>query len=131
MKAQTLPEVIRAFDTRPLAGQELKEWFIDRPGNPMEEMKIYLQGLALADMPVKLLFTGHSGCGKSTVLNKLAEEIKKQLLLLRWGYDNEFLGVTEWRGGCPLCPRTALALQSGEVSHHFGPRSAQLWGPGH
>jgi hypothetical protein len=42
MKAQTLPEVIRAFDPmHPLVGQELKEWYIDRPGNPLERMKIY------------------------------------------------------------------------------------------
>ena len=44
MKAQTLPQVIRAFDPmHPLSGQELKEWYIDRPHNPLELMKIYLQ----------------------------------------------------------------------------------------
>lgn len=83
MKAQTLPEVIRVFDPmHPLVGQELKEWYIDRPGNPLERIKIYLQGLGLADRPVKLLFTGHMGSGKSTTLNKLAEEIKRQFFIV-------------------------------------------------
>ncbi len=83
MKAKTLPEVIRAFDPmHPLAGQELKDWYIDRPGNPLARMKTYLQGLGLADQPVKLLFTGHMGGGKSTTLNKLAEELKRQFFIV-------------------------------------------------
>jgi DNA-binding protein Fis len=83
VKAQTLPEVIRAFDPmHPLVGQELKDWYIDRPGNPLERMKIYLQGLGLANKPVKILFTGHMGSGKSTTLNKLAEELKRQFFIV-------------------------------------------------
>jgi hypothetical protein len=83
VKAQTLPEVIRAFDPmHPLRGQELKEWYIDRPGNPLERMKIYLRDLALHDTPVKILFTGHAGSGKSTTLNKLAEELKGQFFIV-------------------------------------------------
>ena len=83
MKAQTLPEVIRAFDPmHPLMGQELKDWYIDRPGNPLGRMKIYLQGLGLMKQPVKILFTGHMGCGKSTTLNKLAEELKRQFFIV-------------------------------------------------
>ena len=63
MRAQTLPEIIRFFDPmHPLEKQELKDWYIDRPGNPLEEMKIYLQGLGLVNppQPVKILFTGQS-----------------------------------------------------------------------
>jgi len=83
MRAQTLPEVIRYFDPmHPLSGNELKEWYIDRPGNPLEEMKIYLQGIGLDGTPLKMLFTGHSGSGKSTVLNKLAEELKGQFFIV-------------------------------------------------
>jgi hypothetical protein len=83
MKAQTLPDVIRAFDPmHPLRGEELKEWYIDRPGNPLKRMEIYLQGLGLANEPVKLLFTGHVGSGKSTTLNKLAEELKRRFLIV-------------------------------------------------
>ncbi len=83
MRADTLPEVIRAFDpTQPLRGQALRDWYIDRPGNPLKQIKIYLQGLGLANQPVKILFTGHVGSGKSTTLNRLAEEIKRQFLIV-------------------------------------------------
>jgi hypothetical protein len=83
VKAQNLPEVIRAFDPmQSLMGQELKDWYIDRPGNPLTRMKIYLQGLGLANQPVKILFTGHVGSGKSTTLNKLAEDLKRQFFIV-------------------------------------------------
>jgi hypothetical protein len=83
VKAQTLPEVIRAFDPmHPLVGQELKDWYIDRPGNPLTRMKVYLQGLGLANQPVKILFTGHVGSGKSTTLNKLAEDLKRRFFIV-------------------------------------------------
>lgn len=83
MKAKTLPEVIRAFDPhRPLRDDELKTWYIDRPGNPAEEIKIYLQGVGLHNEPVRLLFTGHTGSGKSTELNRLATAIKSQFFIV-------------------------------------------------
>ena len=67
MKARDLPAVIRAFDPQcSLVGRELKDWYINRPSNPLERMKIYLQGLGLSNQPVKILFTGHVGSGKST-----------------------------------------------------------------
>lgn len=82
-KATTLAEVIRYFNPmQPLRGDELKSWYIDRPGNPADKMEKYLQGLALNDMPVKILFTGHRGNGKSTELNKLSEKIKNQFIAL-------------------------------------------------
>ena len=83
MKAQTLPEVIRAFDPhQPLRGEELTTWYIDRPGNPAEEIKIYLQGVGLQDQPVRILFTGHTGSGKSTELNRLAVALKNQFFIV-------------------------------------------------
>jgi len=83
MKAKMLPEAIRVFDPRePLNGPELAELYVNRPGNPLNEMKIYLQGMALHGEPVKLLFTGHVGSGKSTELNKLTEELRNQFFIV-------------------------------------------------
>lgn len=82
MKAKTLAEAIRFFDpTHALQGQELKDWYVDRPGNPLKKMETYL-GLALNNMPVKILFTGHVGSGKSTALNQLAETIKNRFFIV-------------------------------------------------
>jgi hypothetical protein len=89
VKAKTLAEVIRFFDpTHPLQGQELKDWYVDRPGNPLKKMETYL-GLALNDMPVKILFTGHVGSGKSTGLNKLAEAIKNRFFIVSFNAARE------------------------------------------
>jgi DNA polymerase III delta prime subunit len=83
MKAQTLADVVRVFDPRsPLEGDRLTDYYVDRPGNPLARIKTYVQGLALADQSVKLLFTGHVGSGKSTALNKLAEELKRQFFIV-------------------------------------------------
>jgi len=83
MKATTLADAITVFNPRePLVGKELVEFYVDRPGNPLERMKIYLQGIGLRGEPVKLLFSGHRGSGKSTELNKLAEALKNQFFIV-------------------------------------------------
>jgi hypothetical protein len=82
-RATQLADVIRLFDPRkPLRGEALERFYIDRPGNPLQRMLIYLQGLGLNDQPVKLLFTGHVGSGKSTELNKLAIRLKRQFFIV-------------------------------------------------
>lgn len=81
MKAQTLTEAIAIFNPRePLMGDRLVEFYVDRAGNPMESMKMYLLGLR--SQPVKLLFSGHRGSGKTTELNRLAETIKRQFFIV-------------------------------------------------
>ena len=80
-RAENLADAIRLFDPRkPLSGEALQDFYIDRPYNPLKQMRIFLQGLA--DEPVKLLFTGHVGSGKSTELNKLATLLKNQFFIV-------------------------------------------------
>lgn len=83
MQAQTLSDVIRVFDPRePLRGDALTEFYVERPGDPLNEIKIYLQGIGLRGEPVRLLFTGHPGSGKSTELNRLTQELKHQFFIV-------------------------------------------------
>lgn len=73
MKAINLVQVLRFFDPREaLRGQHLAHWFVQRPGTPRRRL-----GIALKEQhdPQKVLFVGHRGTGKSTELNKLAEEL--------------------------------------------------------
>jgi len=82
-RADDLAGVIRLFDPRkPLSGEALQAFYIDRPGNPLQRMQTYLQGLGLAGQPVKLLFTGHVGSGKSTELNRLATLLKSRFFIV-------------------------------------------------
>ena len=77
MKAVNLEQVIRLFDpTKPLTGQLLNQWFVPRKGSPRPRLKISLK--SQYDEPQKALLIGHRGSGKSTELNKLAEEIGDQ-----------------------------------------------------
>ncbi len=82
-KAKSLAEVIRLFDPRqPLRGETL-QFYISRPHNPLQKLETYLRGVALVGMPVKVLFTGHVGSGKSTELNKLSERLENDCFIVR------------------------------------------------
>ncbi|MFN8494069.1 MAG: hypothetical protein U0350_41105 [Caldilineaceae bacterium] len=75
MKAINLQQVIRFFNpAEPLRGQHLRDWFVERPNTSRGRVRILLE---TALEPQKLLFVGHRGSGKSTELNKLAEELEK------------------------------------------------------
>ncbi len=73
MRAINLAQVVEYFDPKEiLRGQHLRDWFVQRPGTPRQRLKIALE---TQRDPQKILFVGHRGAGKSTELNKLAEEI--------------------------------------------------------
>lgn len=73
MKAVNLEQAIRFFDPRrPLTGAELNYWFIERKDTPRYRLEAFLRSQI---EPVKLLFVGPRGSGKTTELNKLAEAL--------------------------------------------------------
>jgi hypothetical protein len=74
VKANNLEQIVRFFDPKEaLRGQHLRSWFVERAGTPRTRLKIALE---TQREPQKILFVGHRGTGKSTELNKLAEEIQ-------------------------------------------------------
>ncbi len=69
------------------------EFWVDREGNPFGELKAQL--LASTD-PIKLLFAGHRGSGKSTELNRLmAEEDVKNRFLIVYFTAKETLDLSD------------------------------------
>ncbi len=83
MKASNLIEAIQIFDPRePLKGVELKSFYVNRPDNPRTDMMNLIQSMGLHGNHVKILFTGHTGSGKSTELNKLAEQLKNRFFIV-------------------------------------------------
>lgn len=69
-------EVIDVFlPNRALDGPELVAFYTDRGATARADMRVYLQRTKITRVPVKMLFTGHTGSGKSSELNKLAEEL--------------------------------------------------------
>jgi Cdc6-like AAA superfamily ATPase len=74
MKATSLEQVIVFFDPREsLSNYRLEKWFIPREHSPRGLLK---KLLSTTVTPQKILLIGHRGTGKSTELNKLAEEIE-------------------------------------------------------
>ncbi len=81
MQAKTIEEALNLFDPhRPLLDEEdVKDFFVSRTNSPLEEMTTFL-GHA-TDFP-KILLSGSPGCGKSTELAKLRENLKKKFHII-------------------------------------------------
>jgi len=80
MKATDLEQVVRNFDPRKaLSGEALHSWFVARENSPRGRMKTVLR---VQHEPQKILLVGHRGSGKSTELNKLAEEVAAQFQVI-------------------------------------------------
>lgn len=73
-QAKDLNQMFLVFDPmEPLTGFQLKDYYIDREKNPTNRLKNFLLSDPMKND--KILFAGHRGCGKSTELNKLSEDI--------------------------------------------------------
>ena len=69
------------------------EFYVNRPNNPMDELKTYLINSPGDD---KILFTGHMGCGKSTELNRFSNlpEIKEKFFVVKYSIS-EILNIID------------------------------------
>lgn len=82
LKAINLQQVVQYFDPKQiLSGQFLQAWFVERVGTPRRRLAQFLEPREAR----KVLFVGHRGTGKSTELNKLAEEMKDKFYTV--GFD--------------------------------------------
>ncbi|MCU0288084.1 MAG: hypothetical protein MUF15_17025 [Acidobacteria bacterium] len=69
------------------------EFYVDRPDNPMNELKTILITSPGYD---KILFSGHMGCGKSTELNRFSNlpEIKEKFFVVKYSIS-EILNIID------------------------------------
>jgi energy-coupling factor transporter ATP-binding protein EcfA2 len=82
MIARTLSEVLHVFDPqRPLQDEQLTHYYVARPMSQLEPMRVFLEDKT---DPVKVLFTGHRGSGKSTELNKLASMLGDKFFIVHF-----------------------------------------------
>lgn len=82
MKAENIEDAIAFFDPH-LPLHRGSEFYVGRKRNPRLEVKSFL---LRAGRPVKILFTGFKGSGKSTELNYLAgdEEVEEEFLIVNF-----------------------------------------------
>lgn len=78
MPATTLPDAYNEFDPRQrITPEEVDRLFVLRPHSPVARMKTQLQ---VSNRPLKLLFIGHGGAGKSSELSYLSTLLTDQFL---------------------------------------------------
>lgn len=75
--------------SRDLNGEELESFFVDRGSKARKQMATLLRVSHLQqNQPLKFLFTGHKGSGKTTEINKLCTEICDKFFLVRVSFNN-------------------------------------------
>ncbi len=84
--ASTLEDAIFLFD--PLKSlsepEELASFYVDRGSDVRTHFSLMLRNSDIRQKtPIKLLFTGHKGCGKSTEINKLCLELGNQFFIVK------------------------------------------------
>ena len=88
-KAKNFTDVVRVFDpVQPLSGTELTEFYVDRQSESLAQMETRLR-VARKDEPIKLLFTGQRGCGKSTELAKLAHNLRRHYFIVPFSVQRQ------------------------------------------
>lgn len=84
-KANTIEMLRKVCKPLPLKGKELDAFFIEtcdgRDPNRDARQNLWV---SLENNPVRLLFYGHMGCGKSTELNKFLDEHKDDLFPVKF-----------------------------------------------
>ncbi|MEA5536222.1 P-loop NTPase fold protein [Crocosphaera sp. XPORK-15E] len=68
------------FDSRPLVGETLRKFYID--DFTKDAVKSIKTTITISKKYRKMLVIGHRGCGKSTILNKVSEELKNDFYLV-------------------------------------------------
>ncbi|NES85769.1 MAG: AAA family ATPase [Moorea sp. SIO2B7] len=68
------------FDSRPLAGETLRRFYID--DFTKDAVNSIRTTIKISARYRKMLVIGHRGCGKSTILNKVAEELNNDFHLV-------------------------------------------------
>ncbi len=80
MAEYTVKDVLNRFNPkRTLLDYELDAYYISRPHAPLEKMKAFLLS---NEEPVKVLFSGHRGSGKSTELRRLAKGLETHFYIV-------------------------------------------------
>ena len=121
----TLKAAFNLFDPRqPLENGELDAFYVARPHAPLQRLKSYLLN---TDEPVKVLFSGHRGSGKSTELRRLAKDVANDFCVVQVSVARD-LNVPDLNY-VDVVLASAIALLRQVVSHeNYVPQHDELLG---
>lgn len=69
-------EAYNNFDYRPLEGESMRKFYVD--DFTKDTTNSIIKTIQVTERFRKILIIGHTGCGKSTILNKVADELKTE-----------------------------------------------------
>ncbi len=75
------------FDSRPLKDKGLRKFYVD--DFTKDTVKSIKTTVKITKSDKKILVIGHTGCGKSTILNKVAEELEHDYHIISFSVANE------------------------------------------
>lgn len=91
MKASHLEQIYTAFSTEPLRIDQMEEYYVSavagRGDNPLFYIRQILE--STPDDYQHILFAGYRGCGKSTELNRLQQQIQDERLVINFSVMEE------------------------------------------
>ena len=84
---ETFVKSYNHFDGRPLVGETLRTFYVDDfCKHSVKEIKTTVE---ISERYRKMLLIGHRGCGKSTILNKVAEELRDKYYVVSFSASEE------------------------------------------
>lgn len=75
------------FDYRPLEGNSMRKFYVD--DFTKDITNAIIKTIQITEKFRKILIIGHTGCGKSTILNKVAEDLKDEYHVVAFSVANE------------------------------------------
>ena len=92
MKAEINKKFVDAynnFDSRPLEGEFLRRFYMDDLAKDLADSII--STIQITERYRKILIVGHTGCGKSTILNKIADDLKGNYHIVSFSISDDLI----------------------------------------
>jgi len=75
------------FDSRPLKGESLKKYYVDDFSKDIS--KRIINTITISERFRKILIIGHTGCGKSTILNNIIDKLGEQYHIVDFSISDQ------------------------------------------
>lgn len=91
-RAECFEDMIKVFTPFPLDGDDYEEFYVDTSSerSVKNASKAIVNCFRIKIEPyMKILFMGHKGCGKSTEIRNISEQLEEQYMIVKFSIANE------------------------------------------
>jgi len=118
-KSENYEGFVRAynhFDAKPLIGEDLERFYID--DFTCDSVNEILTTVRITERFKKILIIGHRGCGKSTILNKVAEQLQNEYHIVSFS-ASDVINMMDVEAGDILLSTYLMVLDSIKKENTF------------